>query len=909
MKFRFTELDAGRHQGKTLTLADEGKIAKKYADPATYWTATIKSVETLEELQSILIDWPTGLVLTTGTPPTPLTGKIRRTKENLPFNGAGLTGFDLDELAELCRQNRRDELKTLGDCVEAIRSIHPALKNVGFVATTSSSSFVNGGPLKGVHLYALTTDTALNPDVLEALHLHATASNWGRYYVSGSGVLLHRSLIDTALKTPCQPIFEGKPIEGEGVKVVREVELFPGEPLAPGTITADEETSAEAEMVWEGWRHDSEILAEMVEKRGLWVASRVREGMDETEARSFAEKVSKGGRITLPLGLTITMNTGDIVRVKDLMENPKRYDGKSCRDPLDPDYGSGKATIHTNGKIPTINSFAHGGMVYELPGIEALCLIDLDKAPEEDRIEVLEEWGAKLSGLPISRREKFMVHLKQRGITKKVAESIIKLSPAIVEDNGDEDTEMGVAETFAGKYATRARYDHEEGIWYGWNGNWWERDEVGRAKWRVREICKVVADGSDTVLKHSFVVGALKLAEIDPSMAVKGGSWNPHPDLLGTPGGTVELKTGTLRAPAQADMITHVTAVAPEKGEPVKWLRFLREIMLGDDEMVSYLQLVLGYAITGEIREESFYVLAGRGGNGKGTMLEIVQKVIGNELYKKADASTFTVKNHDRHPADKEFLKGSRLVVCSETEDGKSWDEATFKDLSAPDGGIITSRGMNANFGSWKAQHTILFATNFIPHLKNEKDDSMERRLHIIPFEYRAKTPNRSLKTQIPKEEGPQILAWLVDGARKWYELTDRGESIPMPLRVQKASGLYFKSQDRMGEFFASYVADNLGKEGATLTNKNGELGYKATSLFNWWKEWAREAGEAPGTQKDFGGRLVRRFDCVNRARFTKKKVTVYTGIDEACEEARLGLGEGDEDEHDEEFDSIPDSF
>jgi putative DNA primase/helicase len=59
--------------------------------------------------------------------------------------------------------------------------------------------------------------------------------------------------------------------------------------------------------------------------------------------------------------------------------------------------------------------------------------------------------------------------------------------------------------------------------------------------------------------------------------------------LLGTPGGTVDLRTGELRQAERKDMITKLTACAPADpgSQPERWLAFLYEIFGGDADLVA----------------------------------------------------------------------------------------------------------------------------------------------------------------------------------------------------------------------------------------------------------------------------------------------------------------------------------
>jgi hypothetical protein len=199
-------------------------------------------------------------------------------------------------------------------------------------------------------------------------------------------------------------------------------------------------------------------------------------------------------------------------------------------------------------------------------------------------------------------------------------------------------------------------------------------------------------------------------ARADPQLAVTAEIWDRDPWLLGTPGGTVDLRTGELRTARREDFITKQTGAAPEPGEPRRWLQFLREATAGDSELVRFLQQVAGYCLTGSTREHSLFFIYGPGGNGKSVFLNLLNYVLG-DYATTAAMETFTASKHDRHPTDLAMLNGARLVSASETEEGRAWAESRIKQLTGGDkirrlarascGRTSSSLSRNSSWLSW----------------------------------------------------------------------------------------------------------------------------------------------------------------------------------------------------------------
>ena len=127
----------------------------------------------------------------------------------------------------------------------------------------------------------------------------------------------------------------------------------------------------------------------------------------------------------------------------------------------------------------------------------------------------------------------------------------------------------------------------------------------------ARALARRMADpkSAKTFGKATFISGVERLAQSDRIFAVTPDVWDRDPWLLGTPGGTVDLRTGALHPPSRNDFISKQTSVAPaEPGTPCPlWHRFLEEITCGDRELARFLQQLFGYCLTGDARKECIF--------------------------------------------------------------------------------------------------------------------------------------------------------------------------------------------------------------------------------------------------------------------------------------------------------------
>jgi putative DNA primase/helicase len=353
-------------------------------------------------------------------------------------------------------------------------------------------------------------------------------------------------------------------------------------------------------------------------------------------------------------------------------------------------------------------------------------------------------------------------------------------------------TQDDVASTFARRFAGALRYCHHTGSWFRWAETHWSRDETALAFQFVRRLVHELSVGCDPkelkeARKVSFAAGVERFAQGDTSLAVTINHWDGDPFLLGTPAGTVDLRTGTLRPPDPAHGITKLVAVGPStRAECPLWMLFLHETTSGDEGLIRFLQQWCGYSLTGITREHALVFVYGPGGNGKSVFLNVVTGLLA-DYAQTAAMDTFTASKGDRHPTDLAMLRGARLVTASETEEGRAWAESRIKQMTGGD--PVTARFMRQDFFTYQPQFKLMIVGNHKPVLQNV-DDAARRRFNLVPFTRKPERPDRELEGKL-KAEWPGILRWMIDGCLDWLQ-----NGLVRPAAVQAATAAYFDEQD-----------------------------------------------------------------------------------------------------------------
>jgi putative DNA primase/helicase len=207
------------------------------------------------------------------------------------------------------------------------------------------------------------------------------------------------------------------------------------------------------------------------------------------------------------------------------------------------------------------------------------------------------------------------------------------------------------------------------------------------------------------------------------------------------------------------------------------------------------------------------------------------------EYHKTAPVETFIASNSDRHPTDLARLRGARLVTASETEEGRPWAEAKIKALTGGDS--IAARFMRQDFFEFTPIFKLLIAGNHMPSLRSV-DEAFRRRLHLIPFSVTIPSAERDPRlSEKLREEWPGILAWMVEGCRKW-----QAAGLQVPEIVRSTTKSYLDTEDAVGGWIDD-CCDCDPK--ATETS---------AALWASWSAWAKKEGEAEGSRKGFSQKL-----------------------------------------------------
>jgi len=269
------------------------------------------------------------------------------------------------------------------------------------------------------------------------------------------------------------------------------------------------------------------------------------------------------------------------------------------------------------------------------------------------------------------------------------------------------------------------------------------------------------------------------------------------PLLLGVPGNQVlDLRTGALRPISREDRVTKRTNIAPDPNcKAERFVQFMREITLGDESLSAYLMRYCGYALTGHTREHCLPFWYGHGANGKGTLINVLQNIMGWEYGTTLRMSNLVAKKNEDDGQRRIIAKlcGARLATANEGNAQVKLDMALLKSLASSD--LLAGAHLYEREFTFAPSHKLIIATNHKPEL--EVDAAARRRVHLVPFDasFTGPSEDKTLDDAL-RREAPGIMALLVQACLEWQQI-----GLAPPERVTRATRQLFEDLDPMGRF------------------------------------------------------------------------------------------------------------
>jgi hypothetical protein len=362
---------------------------------------------------------------------------IARTKDYLIFNkgepGFLLLDIDVKDMPDTVKRRIEECEGVLGALCQVFR----AFKTVARIERASTSSGLRnkdtgeGFPgAGGCHIVIPVRDAADIPRFLSDLHARLWLAGFGWGMVSAAGSFLERSLVDRFCGSPERLIFEAAPIiEPPLVQEAREATAHNGTTLDT-RLCAPLTDAEKAELQKLKASEERRLLPEREKARAAWGVSHIERltaaGLSEDEARALVGRWIDRQELSGAFELLFDDPMLAGATVADVLAAPDKYIGETLSDPFEgPDYGRGKAILYRRSKDRSlfINSFAHGGIKYEL---KATSTVDDDAEIE------------RLAKLPLLQYEQERKAAAEKlGVRVPVLDDLVALARAKLSNGSD----------------------------------------------------------------------------------------------------------------------------------------------------------------------------------------------------------------------------------------------------------------------------------------------------------------------------------------------------------------------------------------------------------------------------------------------------------------------------------------
>ena len=252
-----------------------------------------------------------------------------------------------------------------------------------------------------------------------------------------------------------------------------------------------------------------------------------------------------------------------------------------------------------------------------------------------------------------------------------------------------------------------------------------------------------------------------------PMVATDINLFDAQENYLNTPEATYDLKKGLdgARVHNSAELLTKITNAAPGDEGKDLWEAALQLFFCGDQDLIDYVQETVGLAAIGKVYEEALIIAYGEGRNGKSTFWNTVSRVLGTYSGAiSADALTAGCRRNVK-PEIAE-LKGKRLIIAAELEEGMRLSTSILKQLCSTDQ-IRGEKKFKDPF-DFTPSHTVVLYTNHLPKV-GASDEGTWRRLIVIPFHAKieGKSDIKNYSDYLYEHAAPSIMSWIIEGAKR----------------------------------------------------------------------------------------------------------------------------------------------
>lgn len=334
----------------------------------------------------------------------------------------------------------------------------------------------------------------------------------------------------------------------------------------------------------------------------------------------------------------------------------------------------------------------------------------------------------------------------------------------------------------------------------------------------------------------------------------------------------IDLRTGKIRPRSKKDNFTYFCNVEYTQTRSETFKNFINSIMCENKENEDYVKKIFGYCLTGDIRARVYFILYGKGSNGKSVLLNLMHAILNEQFQAVSKCVFINCGNGKTGGCEVLQLKDCRLASFSETESNDVLNESIIKMISGHD--PITARGLFKDPVTFIPQCKLMLCTNFKPEF-NANDKANVDRVRLVPLNARfcenPSKPNEYLRINglediIKEKHLNEFFSWCVEGSIEYYKnniFNPSGEML-------EAQNEYIKEQSNITNFIDDIY--DIGNDTDLIAKSDIKVQYDL---------WSKENGLKPMKMgilySALDDKFGKSFKCQHKGDFKSK--WVYKGL------------------------------
>ncbi len=306
--------------------------------------------------------------------------------------------------------------------------------------------------------------------------------------------------------------------------------------------------------------------------------------------------------------------------------------------------------------------------------------------------------------------------------------------------------------------------------------------------------------------------------------------------LIGFNNGVFDLQTGKFRTGYPDDLIGRTVGYNykefTQESPVIKDIEKFFKSIQPEEDMKRFLLCYCASLFEGGNKDQKFMIWTGVGSNGKGTLINLLDKTMGS-YYGTVPPTFLTVKKGSSSQATPELADkfGTRLLTTQEPEGDDRINTGFMKNATGQD--KILARPLYGDPFYYVPQFKLLMACNKLPTIPEGGDGGVWRRVRVVDFSQRfvdkPTKPDEQAKDKNLHEKMPtwtQALAWLL--LNIYFPIYKKCKDIDeiTPSIVFQATDKYQKDTN----VYIEFVTDTIIYDDTESMDKS--------DLWNYFKHW-----------------------------------------------------------------------